>query len=106
MADKSFGLNQLNFTGIAGTSLIESESGLQINSPSVVISNDLSIGGEVDSNIILSSSYSIGIGSTQPTEKLDVVGNINVSGVVSATSFVGSGTVSYTHLTLPTKRIV
>ncbi len=92
MADKSFGLNQLNFTGIAGTSLIESESGLQINSPSVSISTDLSIGGKVNSNLIISSSYSVGIGSTQPQQKLDVVGNINVSGSITATSFVGSGT--------------
>ncbi len=92
MADKGFGLNQLNFTGIAGTSLIESGDTLQVNAPLFSVSTDFSVGGKVNSNIILSSSYSIGIGSTQPKEKLDVLGNINVSGSVTATSFVGSGT--------------
>jgi len=41
MADKSFGLNQLNFTGIAGTSLIESGDTLHINAPLVSVSTDL-----------------------------------------------------------------
>ena len=48
MADKSFGLNQLNFTGIAGTSLIESGGGLQINAPTVYVSTDFSVGGKVN----------------------------------------------------------
>jgi hypothetical protein len=36
------------------------------------------------------SSNNIGIGTTIPTVKLDVVGNVRVSGVVTASSFVGS----------------
>jgi len=36
-------------------------------------------------------SGSVGIGTTNPTSKLDVSGNVRVSGVVTATSFSGSG---------------
>jgi len=36
-------------------------------------------------------SGNLGIGSTNPTSKLDVIGDVRVSGVVTATSFVGSG---------------
>ena len=35
------------------------------------------------------SNTNIGIGSTQPTVKLDVIGNAKVSGIVTATTFVG-----------------
>jgi hypothetical protein len=37
-----------------------------------------------------STNTNVGIGSTQPTVKLDVVGDIKVLGIVTASSFVGS----------------
>ena len=37
------------------------------------------------------SSGNVGIGSTLPSSKLDVGGDIKVTGIVTATSFVGSG---------------
>jgi hypothetical protein len=33
----------------------------------------------------------VGIGSTVPSQKLDVTGNVRVVGIVTATSFEGSG---------------
>lgn len=33
----------------------------------------------------------VGIGSTGPTSKFDVEGNVKVVGIITATSFVGSG---------------
>lgn len=39
----------------------------------------------------ISTSSNVGIGTTNPTSKLTVVGNVNVSGIISATSFVGDG---------------
>jgi hypothetical protein len=43
-----------------------------------------------------STNTNIGIGSTQPTVKLDVIGNVKVLGIVTATTFVGglTGTAS------------
>jgi len=45
------------------------------------------------------SSGNIGIGSTQPTVKLDVVGNIKASGIITASSFVGNLTGTATTAT-------
>ncbi len=42
--------------------------------------------------VVQDAAGKVGIGSTQPTSMLDVGGDIKVSGVVTATSFVGSGT--------------
>ena len=91
MADKDFGVRGLNLIGQTGTPTIISPNNLNINATTVAISTDVSIGGKVVSNIIVSNSYSVGIGTTILTEKLNISGNANISGIVSATSFVGSG---------------
>jgi len=99
MADKIFGVKGINFVGDPGTptisiasSIITYAGSLNLNAPTVAISTDVSIGGKVVSNVVVSDTYSVGIGTTVLTEKLNVSGNANISGVVSATSFVGSGT--------------
>ena len=98
MADKNFGVKGINFISDPGTptisiasSTISYAGSLNLNADTVAISTDVSIGGSVVSNIIVSNSYSVGIGTTILTEKLNVSGNANISGFVSATSFVGSG---------------
>ena len=104
MADKNFGVKGINFISDPGTPTISIASStityagsLNLNADTVAISTDVSIGGSVVSNIIVSNSYSVGIGTNILTEKLNISGNANISGVVSATSFVGSG-VSLTGL--------
>jgi hypothetical protein len=104
MADKNFGVKGINFVGDPGTPTISIASStityagnLNLNAPTVAISTDVSIGGKVVSNLVISDTYSVGIGTTVLTEKLNVSGNANISGVVSATGFVGSG-VSLTGL--------
>ena len=71
MADKSFGLKQVNLIGASGTPRIESPNNLNINAVNVAISTDMSVGGGLDVD-----------GHTE----LD---NLNVSGV---STFVGVGT--------------
>ena len=104
MADKNFGVKGINFISDPGTptisiasSIITYAGSLNLNAPTVAISTNFSIGGSVLSNVIVSNPYSVGIGTTVLTERLNVSGNANISGVVSATGFVGSG-VSLTGL--------
>ena len=40
--------------------------------------------------VFIPSSGNLGLGSTNPTSKFDVIGNVKVSGVVTATTFYGS----------------
>ena len=53
--------------------------------------------------ITTTSTPNVGIGTTNPEYKLDVHGDARVTGNLLVS---GDITVSYTHLTLPTKRIV
>ena len=50
MADKSFGVKEINLIGASGTPSIDSPNNLNINAVNVAISTDLSVGGnfEVD----------------------------------------------------------
>ena len=91
MADKSFGVKQLNLIGASGTPKIESPNNLNLNAINVAISTDLSIGGQVNSNIIVSSGYSIGIGTTNPTSALTVSGDTSITGVTTSVGGFTSG---------------
>ena len=104
MADKNFGVKGLNLISDSGTptisiasSIISYAGSLNLNAPTVAISTNISIGGQVVSNLVIPNNYSVGIGTTALTEKLNVNGNVNISGILTATSFVGSG-VSLTGL--------
>ena len=106
MADKNFGVKGINFISDPGTptisiasSTISYAGSLNLNADTVAISTNVSIGGSVVSNIIVSGDYSVGIGTTNPTSKLWVQGDVKVSGTLTATSFVGSGS-SLTGLVL------
>ena len=68
MADKNFGVKQINLIGASGTPTIESPNNININAVNVAISTDMSVGG------------SLGISS-----------NLTVSGILTATSFFGDG---------------
>ena len=91
MADKDFGIKRINLISSSGTPKITSPTTLNLNAPTVAISTDATIGGKIQSDVIVGTGYSVGIGSTQPQGVLDVNGGANISGVVTATSFSGSG---------------
>ena len=91
MADKDFGIKRINLISSSGTPKITSPTTLNLNAPTVAISTDATIGGKIQSDVIVGTGYSVGIGSTQPQGVLDVNGDANISGVVTATSFTGSG---------------
>ena len=91
MADKDFGIKRINLISSSGTPKITSPTTLNLDAPTVAISTDATIGGKIQSDVIVGTGYSVGIGSTQPQGVLDVNGGANISGVVTATSFSGSG---------------
>ena len=84
MANKDFGVKKIELIGSSGTPNLTSPTNLNLNANTVAISTDVTIGGKVQSDVIVGTGYSVGIGSTLPQQALDV------SGTIRATSFVQS----------------
>jgi len=78
MADKSFGVKQLNLIGASGVPTIDSPNNLNLNAITVAISTDASIGGQLVSNVVVGTGYSVGIGTTTPLSTVQVVGDVRV----------------------------
>ena len=78
MADKDFGVKRINLISSSGTSKVTSPTTLNLNAPTVAISTVVTVGGKVQSDIIVGTGYSVGIGSTQPTVNLDINGDARV----------------------------
>jgi len=99
MADKSFGVKQVNLINASGTPRIESPNNLNINAVNVAISTDISVGGQLSlgtgtsisspgSNILtlgtngserfrITSSGNVGIGTTNPQRLLHLYSGSN-----------------------------
>jgi len=91
MANKSFGVKEINIVGEeggVGTPTIQSTTNLNLSAVTVAISTDVTIGGQVTSNIIVGTGKSVGIGTINPTSKLHVVGDGKFTGIVTATTFI------------------
>ena len=85
MADKSFGVKDVNLIGASGTPTIDSPNNLNINAVNVAISTDMSIGGNLSvegsitgSNtvssdaIVLQTAKSAATGNSNPIEFTDI----------------------------------
>ena len=101
MAEKSFGVKEINLIGASGTPTIESPNNLNLNAVNVAISTNATIGGNltVTGNIGIAGTLTyedvtnidaIGIVTARTGLKV-LAGGANVVGVVTATSFTGSG---------------
>jgi len=88
-----------NFSSIANILVVDSSGNLIINNTSATgtASQPLQVTGGAY------VSGSVGIGTTNPTSKLSVVGDVSVSGVVTATTFSGNAS---TATTLQTTRTI
>jgi len=78
MADRSFGVKEINIIGSSGTPTIESPGSLNLEAVTVAISTDVSIGGQLVSNVVVGTGYSVGIGTTTPLSTVQVVGDVRV----------------------------
>ena len=88
-------LGALSFEGSAGqlfsiTNNLTSGSIFSVNDISGLPSIDVDADGTIQLAPNSSTEY-VGIGTTAPTVKLDVNGDVNISGAVTATSFTGDG---------------
>jgi len=73
MANKAFGVREINIIGSSGTPTIESPSNLNLNANRVAISTDVSIGGKIKSDVIVDSNK-VGVGVTNPQYVVHVAG--------------------------------
>ena len=105
MSDKNFGVRRIELISSSGTPNITSPNNLNLNANTVAISTDVSIGGQVTSNLNIAIGQSVGVGSTQPVAPLDVKGTIhadyfdidyyNVTGILTAANLdIGISTFS------------
>ena len=74
MAEKSFGVKEINLIGASGTPTIESPNNLNLNAVNVAISTNVSIGGT------LSVTGNVSVGGTLTYED---VTNIDVVGIAT-----------------------
>ena len=84
MANKDFGVKKIELIGSSGTPNLTSPTNLNLNANTVAISTDVTVGGKVQSDLIVASGFNVGVGSTQPQQRIDVAGTIR------ATAFVKS----------------
>ena len=83
--------NSINIGAYAGQSTNGANNvliGYTVNAPILTGSNQLAIGnGSSNRWIVGNSSYNVGIGTTNPTSKLYVQGNVLITGVTTSTDF-------------------
>ena len=82
MAEKGFGVKEINLIGPSGTLTIESPNNLNLNANNVAISTNVSIGGT------LSVTGNVSVGGTLTYED---VTNIDSVGIITARSVIQAG---------------
>ena len=99
MADKNFGVKKIELIGSSGTPNLTSPNNLNLNAVTVAISTDVTIGGKVQSDVIVGTGYSVGIGTTNPTEELEIYGSGNIG--LKATGVNGADSTYFEILSIP-----
>ena len=97
MADKSFGVKELNLLGSSGTPSIESPNDLNLNANTVAISTNLTVGSKLSvtsAGIVTAVSgvvtyYGDGSFLSGIEGGVGANGSVNTTGVITASSFSG-----------------
>ena len=100
MANKDFGVKKIELIGSSGTPNLTSPTNLNLNANTVAISTDVTVGGKVQSDLIVASGFNIGVGSTQPQQRLDVDGTIRATNFVKSDGTSIGGGSDFTGITI------
>jgi hypothetical protein len=73
MANKEFGIKEITIVGSSGSPTLESPNNLNLKANTVAISTDVTIGGRVTSDLVIDVGRNVGVGSTTPAYRLDVI---------------------------------
>jgi len=98
----SVATTNINASGIITASSIVVSSGSTFTNGPILVGTSVSTGTASQPLQVTGGAYvsgSVGLGTTNPTSKLHVVGDVRVSGVVTATTFVGALTGTATTTT-------
>lgn len=98
MANKSFSVREFEIVGNAGNSKLTSTEYIELNTPRVAISTDLTVGGTVRSDISLPAHTLTALQAN--ITGVTTISSVNIVGVCTAASFSGSG-VGLTALSAP-----
>jgi hypothetical protein len=95
MADKSFGVKDINLIGASGTPEIESPNNLNIKAVNVAISTDMSVGGELTVTDTFLKPQAVGLGTTNATGRdagiSTATGTVIYDPVVGMQVYAGTG---------------
>lgn len=81
MANKSFGIKELNLIGSSGAPVIESPTSLSVYATTVAISTNVTIGGILDSSLYIGNNHNVGLGTTTTPGKFTIYnGDISFTG--------------------------
>lgn len=92
MADKGFGVEEVNLIGASGTPTIESPNNLNLDANTVAISTNATIGGWFTSELRTADGYNVGVGTTVPSDPAHSSNTtILNAGIVTANYIYGDG---------------
>ena len=84
MADKKFGVKEINLIGASGTPTIDSPDNLNINAVNVAISTDLSVGGASTFTGAIDANGSLDVDGHTELDDLNVSGITTFTGAIDA----------------------
>ena len=79
MANKQFGVKEFTLIGSSGSPSLTSPNNLNLNANTVALSTNMTVGGRVTSDLIIDTGRNVGVGSTTPAYRVDVIdGDVRV----------------------------